>query len=262
MRSVARGPALRPAWWLARGYLAVSLLAALGRGYPGFPLPRLAGNPALGLAAVLVAMAVSVRLGQRRLPKASRLVLVGADIVLAIFAVALLGKVGSHQVTFAQVVERAPVSNGSASRMPMGRSSHNLYAYGADGHLIDPVLLYDQDGHPVDNLCPEFDSAGRRLVTRYSQDVNGAPVINAFPRRQAVAVTGDGNSVGIPKSLAPAITVPVSPPAVVIPSLATTVPSTSLPATATTVPATTVPATTAPATTVPPTPPTTVPSGH
>ena len=36
----------------------------------------------------------------------------------------------------------------------------NLYAYDAEGHLLDPVLLYDKNGQPIDNLCPEFDERG------------------------------------------------------------------------------------------------------
>jgi hypothetical protein len=107
-----------------------------------------------------------------------------------------------------------------------GANITNLYADGPDGTLLDPVLLYDQDGHPVDNLCPDFDSQGRPLATQYSKDVNGAPVINAFPRKQALSLQpGVEASGGQPAQ--PALTVPVSPPAVVVPKLAPTVNTTT-----------------------------------
>jgi len=106
----------------------------------------------------------------------------------------------------------------------------NLYAYDAEGRLLDPVLLYDQNGQPVDNLCPEFDERGRRLSTEYRQDANGAPVINAFPRRQAVLVQPQPSPPGSPAQ--PSVTVPVRPPAVVVPRITPTTtvatPSTSI----------------------------------
>ena len=73
-----------------------------------------------------------------------------------------------------------------------------------------------------------MDSRGRRLTTEYGRDTNGAPVINAFPRRQtAGAEPGRAPFLGQPE-----VTVPVKPPAVVVPRLATstTVTSTTVPA--------------------------------
>lgn len=81
-------------------------------------------------------------------------------------------------------------------------------------------LLEDLAQHLRENLCPEVDDQGRRLTTEYRQDANGAPVINAFPRRQSVTVR--------PEPGQPPATVPVRPPAVVVPKLA---PTTTLPAT-------------------------------
>lgn len=94
--------------------------------------------------------------------------------------------------------------------MPMLRSA---WWYDLEGRLLDPVLLYDQAGRPVDNLCPSDDS-GRPLSTEYRVDANGAPVLNVFPRLQSRPAPGAGSRFE-PFS-------PVSPPAVVIPRLATT----------------------------------------
>ncbi len=239
--AVRMWPFLRPAWWVVRAYLAVSLLSALERNgsYPGFPLPRLAGSPALGLLGVVVAIPLSVRLGQRHLFRSGRLAVIGANVVLALFAISLLGRAGTPEIRYVDYSDQAP--SRSADRGCLGTAAGeritNLYAYDAQGRLLDPVLLYDQNGQPIDNLCPEFDDQGRRLATEYSQDVNGAPVINAFPRRQSAIVQPERRPMGPGQplttlSVQPGATVPVKPPAVVVPRLtSTTVPT---PTTATT----------------------------
>ena len=216
--AVRLAPVLRPAWWVARGYLAVSLLAAVQRnGSSAFPLPELGGSPVLGTIAVLAAIALSVRLGERTMARSGRLLVAGGNALLAIYAVSLFGE-GAQTVRYVDSYGGPPayVNQGCLSS-GSGESITNLYAYDTEGRLLDPVLLYDQDGRPIDNLCPETDSQGRQLSTQYRQDVNGAPVINAFPRRQSAAVEPGPAIPG-----RPAVTVPVRPPAVVVPRLTPT----------------------------------------
>src|SRR5206468_12308052 len=100
-----------------------------------------------------------------------------------------------------------------------GDNITNIYAYDTDGRLLDPVLLYDQNGQPIDNLCPHVDERDRALTNDYRQDVNGAAVLNAFPRRQSVSLAPEQPSrPAVPRT--PGVTVPVRPPAVVVPRLA------------------------------------------
>lgn len=219
-------PALQPAWWVVRGYLAVSLVAAIGLGgsWPGFPLPHLAGNPALGLLGILAAIPVSVRLGQGSLSRTQRLAVVGADVVLVLFALSLLGRAGApevHYVDYSGVGERIDANRGCLTN-GQGQRITNLYGYDVDGRLLDPVLLYDQNGSPIDDLCPEVDERGRRLTNDYRQDINGAPVINAFPRRQTAVVSPPRPSFGPGSAPQTEATVPVRPPPVVVPRLTPT----------------------------------------
>jgi hypothetical protein len=217
--AVRLAPALRPAWWVARGYLAVSLLATLqGDGSSAVPLPELAGNTAVGLLAMLAAVALSVRLGQRALPRSGRLMLLAANAVLAVYAISVVTGPVPTQIYYVESSRPPTAANRGCLANASGQPITNLYAYDTEGRLLDPVLLYDQDGQPIDNLCPEVDSRGRRLFTEYSRDVNGAPVVNAFPRRQsAAAESGRPATPGRPET-----TTPVRPPAVVVPRLAPT----------------------------------------
>lgn len=228
-------PVLRPAWWVARGYLAVLLLSAAdSSGFSrGDPIPRLAGHAIIGLLAVAVAIPLSVRLGQRRLARPARLAVMAGNAVLAVFALSYLGAGTSGGPVYATYYSEAPdgTSVGCLST-GAGRAITNLYAYDTEGRLLDPVLLYDQSGQPIDNLCPNYDDRGRRLATEYRRDVNGAPVINAFPRRQSAYVRPEP-PLAQPGFSIPDPTVPVTPPPVVVPRLATT--------TTTAAPVTTVP---------------------
>lgn len=216
---VRLSPALRPAWWVVRAYLAVSLLAGVQGGGDGVvPIPELAGSQLIGLLAILAAIPLSVRLGERSLRGGGRLLLAGAHVVLAIYGLSLLGDAGSTQIRYVDAGGPPTYADRGCLAAASGQPITNLYAYDTDGRLLDPVLLFDQDGQPVDNLCPEADTRGRQLFTEYRQDVNGAPVINAFPRRQTASVQpGRPSFPGQPEA-----TVPVRPPAVVIPRLSPT----------------------------------------
>ena len=225
---VRLSPVLRPAWWVARAYLAVAFVSqAQGVGADPFPIPELLGSRIIGLLAILVAIPLSVRLGERSLPRSGRLLVAGGSVVLAVFGLSLLDDAGSSHVHYIESYDAPTYADRGCLTAASGQPITNLYAYDADGRLLDPVLLYDQDGRPIDNLCPEADAQGRRLATEYRQDLNGAPVINAFPRRQTAALQpGRPMSPGQPDA-----TVPVKPPAVVVPRLGpTTTVTTSVPA--------------------------------
>lgn len=215
-------PVLRPAWWVLRAYLAVAVLATL-QGHSPTPPPALAGSRTLGLVAVLAAIPLSARLGERP-PRArsAHLLLAGANVALALYGISLLGDIQPTYVTYADSNGPVPEANGGCLADGAGNAITNLYAYDSEGRLLDPVLLYDQDGRPIDNLCPDVDGQGRRLSTEYRQDANGAPVINAFPRRQTAILPGYRlpNGPGMPNP--PMTTVPVRPPAVVVPRLSPT----------------------------------------
>ena len=223
-REAARAwPALRPAWWVARAYLAVSLLTAMARDAsdPGFPVPELFGSAFFGLVAILVAIPLSIRLGQRHLGRTGRTAVIVANVVLAVFAVALFDRAANTDVQYLGFSDGPSGFRADGClRAADGEPITNLYPYDSEGRLLDTVLLYDQLGRPVDNLCVDYDSQGRRLHTEYRRDANGASVINAFPRRQATP-TGRPYPQFSEGGVAPTgSTVPVNPPPVVVPRLA------------------------------------------
>jgi hypothetical protein len=122
-----------------------------------------------------------------------------------------------------------------ALRKPDGRAITNIYPYDARGRALHNVRLYDQDGNPI-LVSPSVDQFGVPIEHEDVIGPDGAPVENAFPQKQTRLV--------YPPTGAPPVSVPLSPPRVVVPALppsttttTTTTPPTAKPgATPTTVP--------------------------
>lgn len=238
-------PELRPAWWVLRGYLAVLGLAVVfgdGDGdLAAFPVPSL-GSPVVGLAAVVAAIVLSVRLG--RSAGASRTGVRLANGVAVVLGLVAVGHVQAgmdngfavDQAAWADdrhLIDQGP--GGEVLLSPAGGEPvTNIYAYDGNGELIPDVLLYDQDGRPLDLGDPLVDPvSGLELTTDYPLDANGAQVRNAYPREQR---TVEWDERGMPRERA------VPPPAVVVPPPSTT--TTTAPATTTTTTTTEPPTTT------------------
>ena len=228
------GGALRPAWWILRAYFAVSLVGAVsGRGrFPGFPFPTLFNNAFLGTVSVLAAIPVSVRLGRLGPQGVVKALVVAGDIALVVYGGSLLQHVASPHVQLVPTYAASPLYQKGPDQNCMtngaGQLVTNLYPYTMDGKLTQ-VLLYDQTGRPIDNLCPFNDAQGRQLNTQYAKDANGASVYNAVPRAQTVTVPGPPGPVPFSQVPVP-VTSPVPPPAIVIPQLAAPPTATATPA--------------------------------
>ncbi|WP_088320363.1 hypothetical protein [Kineosporia sp. R_H_3] len=174
--------ALRPAWWIARAYVAWSLFAAFDGTTHGL-LPDGFG----GLVALLLFVGVSVALGRGLLDAPLRL---DAGrwrrrIVLAlnVFAVLALPFVLSSidSTRYEYVTTSDPGFDGLVLN---GEQVRNIYAYDAQGNPIGVVQLYDQNGRPL-NVAhqPYTDAFNQQGYT----DVNGdlvAPFVDDRSRNR------------------------------------------------------------------------------
>ncbi len=211
-------PDLLPGWWVLRAYLGVLILADLVNGVlrDDFPVPRVLGSPVLGLLAIAGAVVASVQLGRRVAaregPRWHRLV----DVAVVLGALlGLQGGLGNApEYVYVEDVHATP---GGLSQ-PDGTTITNLFAYDAEGRLLDGVLLYDQDGTPV-VVTPEgstpYTDGGSPVETDYRLDVNGAEVANAYPLEQRVEEWRGG-----PDGSERVVDAPVRPPAITTPRLA------------------------------------------
>jgi hypothetical protein len=191
-------PQLRPAWWVLRGYLAVLVLAVLfSPGYGLGPLPNLTTKRGLvEFALALLAIWLSVRIGQRRQPAArfARLAAWWANGFIAIVALLVLSGM-PNQPTIEVLGQGSPVVNQTLSTAFSVGQVTNIYPYTQDGKPLTNVLLYDQEGRPV-----TLPSTSPDPVTDYPNGADGQPITNAYPLHQHHL---DGSAVVPPRVAIP-----------------------------------------------------------
>ncbi len=189
-------PSLRPAWWVFRAYVVVLILTALfSRGYNVRPIPNpFHSRGLLQLIATLVAIVISVRLGQRGRPRARNLqgLAFVANVAIAVFAIPMLASMSTDPGT--------PVSPEVANNVGFpgayaGGTTTNIYPYSQDGKALKDVLLYDQDGRPL-----TVDGQGSNATSTYPVGADGLPITNAFPLNQRHP---DGTAVATPRVAIP-----------------------------------------------------------
>lgn len=162
---------LRPAWWILRAWVAVSLLDIFfgGGGYNGISLiPSLMG---LGLLVLAVAVFVSIMIGLGRFwPGGSRgllarLVLLGLNgFAVVMTPLALSSAGGSYGYEWnegwqdgynsgvAEVESQVSTAGreGNGQLMLDGRNVTNIYPFDAEGRQLAGVQLFDQQGRPLE----------------------------------------------------------------------------------------------------------------
>jgi hypothetical protein len=170
---------LRPGWWVLRGYLFVLALDNMffTWNYAAWPvIPSFNGSPILGLAAIGIAVVASVALGRRTIGTPRRRVAIVGNLVVAFFAfVALMQAASPLPVEYAQQTSIPWLHHEDESPIS------NICAYDSKLRPQGKVLLYDQNGRPIDNLAaPEY-GEGTMPGAELERSLG-----NAYPRRQQV----------------------------------------------------------------------------
>lgn len=182
--------AMRPAWWVLRGWLAVQVLdISTGPWEATTLIPTLYGAVPGGLL-LLAAIAVSVQIGRKQLWPGSAV----SSSVLA--RVLVLGVNAAVIAAIPNVVgDEFPTYGGQEIFRQMGRPYrpepglmngsryvHNVFAYDALGNPIMGVQLFDQRGRPL-NVNREYATTYRRRGNEVAYPwLNGSQgLYNVFP---------------------------------------------------------------------------------
>ena len=204
---------LAPIWWLARAYVLVVSLVALGEDSfsPSYPFVPVVGTALTGLGVVALAMAASVAIGLygRRHGDRYRRISRVANLTLAVAAIPVVahltdlrhGVVHLHQPVVAQAPPPGLVYDGT----PVD----NIYPYSREGRLLHDVLLYDGAGRPIDIRAGAVDPGRRVLRTTTNRGI-----FNSFPIRYY--------EPGTRRVARPDAGPPVRPPRIETPPLVTT----------------------------------------
>jgi hypothetical protein len=210
------GGELAPVWWVARAYVAaVALALATGASFstdhPAMPTWGL-GDAAL--VALLLAAAASCWLGlrMRRAGRAPHTALAVANALLVVACVPVLNHLTqpspAQRLVWQLDAQAADIAATPAfdGLVADGRPVTNIYAYSRDGKLLLDVLLYDENGLPIDLRAGSVDPDRRVLVTARGDRVfNSYPVRYYEPGTQVVAKPNAGPRPGKPAFVTPPI---------------------------------------------------------
>ncbi len=136
--------ALRPGWWVLRGWLVAELLAGTHdrASWSGF-VPDLGGNRLLGLVVTLALIAASVAFGRRSLGLAAwaRRTVATASVLLALWGIGVLASnVGGTAYAYS--------GPDQGYTQPFSDVT-DVYVYDRAGRLVDGARLFDQNGNLV-----------------------------------------------------------------------------------------------------------------
>jgi hypothetical protein len=190
---------LRPAWWVLRGYLVV-LVPCLHEsdGVRDFPVPAPLGNHLLGLLLVAAAVAGSVALGRRTLPRPVGVLVVVGGVVLVMASFIAWDSASSPAYSPAMAFDPAP---GQADDLYPLLSRYgpvtDVLPYAADGTPLEGVLLFDQDGRPLHVGFQEWWADGCARVLDQPRAADGMPVPYSFPQSYILDPSGT-NLYGMP----------------------------------------------------------------
>jgi len=188
--------ALRPVWWVFRGWALYLLVAGLVGLWNALPATF------VGWIILAGAVVVSVQFGRGRwLARWMRVPLVLGNILVIVAAPFLASWVvtaTNMSAARASYVEESPWIPGVTMN---GQQVTNIFAYDENGALLENVQLFDQDGTPLDLFGSDGPGAYSFDNLTYlvpNTDVPGRAAWNVYPL--SVIDEGDVTKEGLPAS--------------------------------------------------------------
>jgi len=234
---------LRPAWWVARAWIAVTLLDVVAGGWEAVSLVPTLAVPGLGAVLLLAAVVLSTLIGSGRLwPGSGPDRSIGRRAVLLAANTAAILLPLTWSLPWPSYLTHDPFgSDGYAQAwsdvtrqglLNHGHQVTDIFAYDAAGRPIPLVQLVDQDGRPLDIPLADAtqwdDQTGAPIVACPARN-GDAPVRNAFPFARLELASGGPCTVeraaGAQAPAFPLATLPPVTPA--WPAIAPAVPATA-----------------------------------
>jgi hypothetical protein len=218
---------LRPAWWVARGWVSVFVIvlvvdgAQSGRSETLLLLPTYFGTALLAWIVTAVAVVVSVLIGRRtaRFPLWARQCLVVLNMVLVLISLAKASEFGHSANDPYPVGQAQPAPSSGGGLWLNGEQVENIYPYDTQGHPLTGIRLYDQQGRPLEGLATTS-SQGFDLVRIFQTGTGGQVVRNDYPLTTGLRPAQPPAAPGAPVSAAATFPVDATDPS----ALAGTVP--------------------------------------
>jgi hypothetical protein len=214
---------LRPAWWVLRGYLVVLVPCFVRPDYiEDLPVPAPLRSHVLGVVLVLAAVAASVALGRRRLPRVASIAVAAAGVLLVVAAAGVAHGVGDDLRGRLYAAASTSDPELPSEKYPLFSRYGpvtNVFPYASDGTPLEGVLLYDQDGRPLKVGFQQWWADNCARVLDQPRAADGVPVPNSFPQSYVLDPAGVDLSRRIPRPPSSCET-DVARPAVPLPTFA------------------------------------------
>jgi len=199
--------AMRPAWWVVRAWIAVTLLDQIAGSWEPVSLLPSFGVPLLGAAILAVAVVGSVLIGMNRLwpgvgqdrSLVARLTLIALNVAAVLVPLSfgisgpgyLSGTPYDEYSGYTQGYHAASRELGGNGLRSNGEPVRNVFAYDASGQPLRGVQLFDEKGRPLAlaaNQTPQGRGDARRVGCPW---LNGTSAqYNVFPLAERLQVRG------------------------------------------------------------------------
>jgi hypothetical protein len=216
--------AVRPVWWLLRGWVVFKIFAAIvgGGDSDWAPFP----HSFTGLVVLAISLLLSIQWGRGKwLPWVwLRVVLTIASVVAVFMLPVFIGQAGSYVAGASYYYDGADFDIPQGLQLN-GTTVSNVFAYDANGQPLHDVQLFDQDGNPLNvagdpsNTPWLYQGDGQNVVVP-NQSAPGRVGWNVFPLGQLPSsMVGDARPDGFAYN--PNLTPnPATPPFDSVPPLA------------------------------------------
>jgi hypothetical protein len=215
--------ALRPGWWVLRGWLAAELVAGAHdrESWTGF-VPDIGGSWVLGLLLTLALISASVALGQRSLGLSdwARRAVAAGSVLIGLWGVGVLAtNVGGTAYAYSGPDQGYVLPYSGVA---------DVYVYDQAGQLVNGARLYDQNGNSIQlgtGYCPDGQPAPGANPVLSPPAYPGAATVWSYPLCPAYSgpfrsgpppllpASPGPSDTPQPSGAAPSATSPVSPPA-------------------------------------------------
>jgi hypothetical protein len=209
------GRELAPIWWVLRAYLAVGAIAwALGYTWSlRLPIVPRFGSAKGGLAAIGIAVVVSVWLGLEMRRHGSPIPRLAAVVNLALLLAAIpVADQVADTNTRNSIIAPAYTAYGAYAQAAQpisgllydGVRVTNIYPYSRDGRLLHDVRLYESYARPIEIVSRrKLDPNRRVVVTKRQRLFNTFPIRYYEPGTRLVARPNAAPYVKLPPVLTP-----------------------------------------------------------
>lgn len=180
--------ALRPVWWLARGWAAYAMVAPWFGIYFLTPHSDMFSQAPIGTVMLALAVLISIQWGRGRWAPRTwvRVIRTVVSIITAVALPFLIGATINSVRSWQDYAVYPEYSSPTPGLAVDGERVRNVFAYDAEGNPIENVQLFDQNGRPLTTVGTQYVDSSMQWDDYFGGGGGPIPVPVTAPGRQPV----------------------------------------------------------------------------